>query len=127
MTLAAEILYNPAIFFTKLAILLFYHRIFPGKIFTRILWGIGAFILAYTITSSMVNLLQCVPISANWDPTVAVAATCVDFGSELITLSTINAVTDFALLILPMPNLWRLHTNVQKKIQLMVMFALGGL
>jgi hypothetical protein len=121
------ILYNPAIFFSKLSILLLYHRIFPSKTFTRILWAVGAFILAYTITSSMVNLLQCVPIEANWNPKAAATAKCVKFGSELIALSTINAVTDLVLLVLPMPLLWRLHVNLKRKIQLMGMFALGAL
>ncbi|KAF2867684.1 hypothetical protein BDV95DRAFT_646623 [Massariosphaeria phaeospora] len=126
VTLAAQILYNPAIFFTKLSILFLYHRIFPSRTFTRVLWGVGAFILAYSITSAMVNLLQCVPIAANWNPKLAATAKCVDFGSELIALSTINAVTDFVLLVLPMPILWRLHVNLEKKIKLMVMFALGA-
>ncbi|KAF2676841.1 hypothetical protein K458DRAFT_320974 [Lentithecium fluviatile CBS 122367] len=125
VTLAAEILYNPAIFFTKLSILLLYRRIFPSKTFNRILWGVGTFILAYTITSSTVNLLQCIPIAANWDPKLAATARCVDFGSELIALSTINAVTDLILLVLPMPKLWGLHVSFNKKIQLMAMFALG--
>lgn len=103
-----------------------YHRIFPSKNFTRILWGVGTFILAYSITSSMVNLLQCVPIAANWDPKLAATAKCVNFGAELIALSTINAVTDFVLLVLPMPRLWKLHISMRKKMQLIVIFALGG-
>jgi hypothetical protein len=125
VTLAAMILYNPAIFFTKLSILLFYRRVFPSRNFHRILWAVGAFILAYSITSSMVNLLQCLPIEANWNPELAATAKCVHFGTELIAISTINAVTDLALLILPMPMLWGLHTSRNKKIQLMVIFALG--
>ncbi|KAF2791279.1 hypothetical protein K505DRAFT_194360, partial [Melanomma pulvis-pyrius CBS 109.77] len=52
-----------------------------------------------------------IPISANWDPTLAARARCVDFGSNLITLNTINAVTDFILLVLPMPRLWRLYVS----------------
>ncbi|KAJ4287326.1 hypothetical protein N0V90_012724 [Kalmusia sp. IMI 367209] len=126
MTMVAMILYNPAIFFTKLSILLMYQRLFPMKIFHRICWAVGAFILAYSITSPMVTLLQCVPISANWDRKAAARAKCVDFASELIALSTINAVTDFVLLILPMPILWRLHVSLNKKIRLMVMFGLGN-
>jgi hypothetical protein len=125
-TLAAMILYNPAIFFTKLSILLLYHRIFPSKIFHRILWAVGTFILAYSITSSLVNLLQCLPIEANWNPELAATAKCVNFGAELIAMSTINAVTDFVLLVLPMPRLWGLHTSLNKKIQLMAIFALGA-
>lgn len=57
---------------------------------------------------------------------LAPTARCVDFGSELIALSTINAVTDFILLVLPMPILWRLHISLSKKVQLIVMFTLGS-
>jgi hypothetical protein len=51
---------------------------------------------------------------------------CVNFGAELIAMSAINAVTDFVLLVLPMPRLWGLHTSLNKKIQLMAIFALGA-
>lgn len=40
---------------------------------------------------------------------------CVNFGAELIALSTINAVTDFVLLVLPLPKLWRLHVSRTKE------------
>jgi hypothetical protein len=85
----------------------------------------GAFITSYTITSSLVNLLQCVPIAANWDPKLAPTTKCVKFGTELITLGTINAATDFVLLVLPIPILWRLHVSLHKKLQLISIFALG--
>ncbi|CAI6336782.1 unnamed protein product [Periconia digitata] len=126
VTLAAMMLYNPAIFFTKLSILFFYYTLFPSVTFRRVLWGVGVFILCYSITSSFVNLLQCVPIAANWDPVLAATAKCVDFGAELIALSTINAVTDFALLVLPMPILWRLHLSLKKRLSVMAMLALGA-
>ena len=123
--LAAEILYNPAIFTTKLSILLFYYRIFPGPRFKVILWLVGAFVLAYSIAAAAVNLFQCVPVESVWNP--AIKSRCVNLGADLIALSSINVVTDFLILCLPMPQLWQLHTSRARKIQISGMFLLGGL
>lgn len=62
--LAAEILYNPAIFATKLSILLLYKRIFPVRPFVVILYITGAFVAAYSLTAAMINLLQCLLINS---------------------------------------------------------------
>ncbi len=123
--LAAEILYNPAIFSTKLSILLLYKRIFPVRPFVVILYITGAFVAAYSLTAAMVNLLQCLPINSVWNPSVK--PRCVNLGLELIIVSSINVVTDFVILILPMPLVWRLHTSTAKKAQVSGLFLLGAL
>jgi len=125
--LAAEILYNPGIAFTKFSIILLYARIFPKHTnprFRIVLWSVAGFVLAYTITSMMVNLFQCVPIRANWTP--GVKSKCVSFGAELITMAVLNVMTDVVLLCLTMPILWNLRTNRVRKFQLAGMFLLGG-
>lgn len=73
----------------------------------------------------MVNLLQCLPINADWNP--AVKPRCVNLDVELVIVSSINVVTDFAILCLPMPLVWRLHTSKARKAQVSGMFLLGGL
>ena len=123
--MAAEVLYNPAIFTTKLSILLLYHRIFPGPRFKLILWLVGAFVLAYSFTAAAVNIFQCVPVEALWNP--AIKPRCVNLGADLIALSSMNVVTDFLILCLPMPQLWQLHASRARKIQLSGMFLLAGL
>ena len=110
--LAAEILYNPAIFSTKLSILLLYKRLFPIRRFVILLYLTGAFVAAYRLSAAMVNLLQCLPINGVWDP--AVKLHCVDLDTELVIVSSIKVVTDFfVLLFLPMPIVWQLSTDLR--------------
>lgn len=122
-TLAAGVIYNPALVCTKVSILLLYHRLFPGK---RLKWaciGVGAFAVAYSITAIMTNIFQCVPVESNWDKTIT--PHCVDLGAELVAVSSLNVLTDAAILALPMPVIWRLKTSPRRKLQLMSMFMLG--
>ena len=90
-----------------------------------VLWVVGAFVAAYSLTAAMVNLLQCLPINALWDPTVT--PTCVNLDVELIIVSSINVITDFSILCLPMPLVWRLNMTTARKLQVTGMFLLGGL
>ncbi|KAK8045562.1 hypothetical protein PG993_005586 [Apiospora rasikravindrae] len=122
-TLAAGVIYNPALVCTKISILLLYHRLFPGK---RLKWacvGVGTFTIAYSITAIMTNIFQCVPVESNWDTTIT--PHCVDLGAELVAVSSLNVVTDAAILCLPMPIIWRLKTSFRRKLQLTSMFLLG--
>ncbi|KAK8018791.1 hypothetical protein PG991_007981 [Apiospora marii] len=122
-TLAAGVLYNPALVCTKVSILLLYHRLFPGR---RLKWAcvaVGAFTVAYSLTAVMTNIFQCVPVESNWDKTLV--PTCVDLGAELVAVSSLNVVTDAAILCLPMPVIWGLKTSARRKLQLTSMFLLG--
>ncbi len=123
--LASEILYLPAIFSTKLSILLLYKRLFPVRPFVVVLYITGAFVAAYSLTAAMVNLLQCLPVNSVWNP--AVKPRCVNLGLELLIFSSINVVTDFVILVLPMPLVWRLHTTTARKAQVSGLFLLGAL
>lgn len=73
----------------------------------------------------MVNLFQCLPIRADWNPSVQ--PRCVNLDVELIILSSINVVTDVTLLALPMPLVWRLQASRSRKLQVSFTFLLGGL
>ena len=44
-----------------------------------------------------------------------------------ITASTINVVTDLVMLIIPFGAVWNLHLQRQKKLGLLIVFAVGGL
>ena len=122
---ATEVLYNPAMITVKFSILLLYHRIFPTQKFKYVLWAVAAFVTAYTIAGTFVVIFQCVPVKADWNPTVP--HFCVNLDAELIALGVCNALSDVIILGLPIPYLWRLHSSVAHKLQLAGMFSLGGL
>ena len=123
--LATEVLYNSAMVPVKLSILLLYRRIFPVQWFTRTLFAVAVLVFSYTLAGTMTVIFQCVPVKHDWN--AAVPATCVDFEAELISLGVINSLTDFLILFLPIPMLWKLKTSTTRKLQLTGMFGLGGL
>ncbi|KAK9772380.1 hypothetical protein SCAR479_10918 [Seiridium cardinale] len=123
-TLAAGVIYNPALVSTKISILALYHRLFPGKRFKWVCVGVGAFVIAYSITAVMTNIFQCTPVESNWDKSIT--AHCVNLGSELVAVSSLNVLTDATILCLPMPFIWRLKTDFRRKLQLTCMFLLGS-
>ena len=123
--ISTEVLYNPAMITVKFSILLLYHRIFPIPTFKLVLWAVATFIFCYTVAGTFVVIFQCVPVHSDWDPSVK--PHCVDLDAELIAIGVLNSVTDFFILGLPIPLLWRLHSSLAHKIQLGGMFSLGGL
>ena len=124
MTIAAQILYVYGILCFKASALCLLHRIFPGRRFHQVLWAIGVFVALYSIAHTLLVLLQCIPLSATWDPSIK--GHCVSPIEGLEVLGAFNIATDFIILALPMRPLWRLHVSQSEKIQLSIMFALGG-
>ncbi len=123
--ISTEVLYNPAMITVKFSILLLYHRIFPIPKFKLVLWAVATFVFCYTVAGTFVVIFQCVPVHSDWDPSIK--PHCVNLDAELIAIGVLNSVTDFFILGLPIPFLWRLHSSLAHKIQLGGMFSLGGL
>ena len=122
--LTTECFYCAAIFCTKLSILRLYNRIFPQRWFRNASLVVAAFITSWYLAATLVSIFQCVPISSQWDPTVS--GRCINYGSSVRATGIVNIITDFVLLGLPMPLVWRIKTSTTKKWQLTVTFMLGG-
>ena len=123
--LAIEVLYHPAMITVKFSILLLYNRLFPNQRFRLLLWAVAVFTVCYTVAGIFVVIFQCVPFHTYWDH--AAKPRCVNLDAALIALGVLNAVTDFIILGLPVPFLWRLHSSLAHKTQLAGMMSLGGL
>ncbi|MCJ1263967.1 hypothetical protein MMC22_003838 [Lobaria immixta] len=108
----------------KFSILALYWRLFKLSIRVPILilasivtcWGIAVF---------LTTVFQCVPVRGFWDKTIN--ATCgVNVYAFFYGNSIPNISTDVAILILPMPLIWRLRIPQSQKIMLSGIFILGG-
>ena len=60
-----------------------------------------------------------------WNPFVL--GRCINIHSFFIGIAVPNIITDIALLVMPLPYMWRLQVTLPKKIALMFVFILGGL
>ena len=74
----------------------------------------------------MTTIFQCSPVQGFWDHTIS-ASCSVNVYAFFIGNAVPNILTDWALLVLPIPYIWRLQQNRTTKIALCGVFLLGGL
>lgn len=122
---ASVILYPPAMGAIKISTLLLFARIFPGQKFQRMLWAVGLFISTYSSIMVIAMIFQCRPLNRVWDPTVK--AECIEINKVWIVMGSLNVVTDFLLLCLPLPQIWKLQMRRETKLQLISIFSIGSL
>lgn len=93
----------------------------------KIAWyAIEAYVLAFTIASILATLLQCQPINYGWNQLYEhMKGRCVNLKAEALSTALLNTVADIALLILPIPTLWKLQMPLKQKLGLCIIFLLG--
>lgn len=123
--LAFECLYVSAVAAIKLSILAMYLRIFPSRDFKIAAWIIGGTIIAWWIAIVLVCVFQCNPIYLAWVPWGE--GTCINLRASFIGNAVPNILTDVAILIMPIKQVWHLHATMAQKISLLGTFGLGSL
>lgn len=126
LTWLSEILYMVALGLTKVAMLLLYLKVFPGQTFRRICFVMVAICLAYIPATALATAFNCTPVSYNWTGwTGQTEGHCFSFNTFAWAQSSINIVLDLTIILLPIPQLWRLNMGRKKRIQLVLMFSVG--
>ncbi|KAL8951208.1 MAG: hypothetical protein Q9222_002811 [Ikaeria aurantiellina] len=120
---ASVILYITSLAATKISILLLYRRIFPNRGFHFVLWGVGIFVSAFTVANVLFVSFACRPVSGGWNPLIK--AKCIDSNAAILAVAILTTLTDFVILGLPLPLVWRLQLPTIRKYQLTVVFLLG--
>lgn len=123
--LAFECLYVTAVGTVKISILAMYLRIFPSREFKIAAWVIGGTIIAWVLAIVLVCIFQCSPIYVAWVPWAK--GTCIDLRASFIGNAVPNILTDVAILIMPIKQVWHLHAPMPQKISLLATFGLGSL
>lgn len=121
-----EIAYIPIIFITKLSILLLFLRIFVPGNRNRTYWiiqGVILFNFLFYLANLPVEIWPCVPRSKLWTPTEP--GHCINNEEVFVAGGTINVVSDFTILLLPIVEVWRLQMATQRKIGVSAVFATG--
>ncbi|KAF6231454.1 hypothetical protein HO173_010415 [Letharia columbiana] len=114
----------------KFSVILFLYRIFPIVHFRRILVGAAIFVVCLGVSLFPVSIWTCTPIHDFWTTLGGGVKSrsggrCVNTQLFYLVSGAINTVTDFALLALPIPLLWRLRTGKLQKSILTVIFTVG--
>ena len=100
-------------------------RLFPTRLMRYASWITGSVTSVYTLVQIACVIVHCIPFTALWDPTVP--AHCVNVDEVILVCGVLNFTTDLAILIMPMPELWKLNITRKQKLQVTFLFLLGGL
>lgn len=117
-------IYNPAQIIVKTSFLLQYRRIFAGDITRRVCLWLLVFIVVWGITQELLLGLSCIPLSVIIS---RMAGRCINTLPIWYLTSTMNIVTDFIVLIIPLPSIVKLQLAKKQKILLICLFSLGFL
>ena len=123
---AAETLYCTAVVFPKLSILYAYLRIFTLRPYRIAVYIIGAVVVATGVAGVITSLTACRPFSARWDLDNR-QQSCIDLIAYWRYISTPNIATGVAMLILPIPVIWRLKVSKGQKWGLLFVFGMGSI
>ncbi|CAM1504280.1 Fc.00g018710.m01.CDS01 [Cosmosporella sp. VM-42] len=123
LLLVAEILYVYNLVWTKISFLLMFYRIFHFPHFKRWAYVIGAFIIAWVICITFLFIFICVPVQKVWNPELP--GHCIDQVGTWIANAASTIVSDLAILLLPLPSVWKLQLRKAEKIAITVAFSLG--
>ncbi|KAK8052451.1 hypothetical protein PG993_003836 [Apiospora rasikravindrae] len=110
----------------KISILLLYRKLFPTPLIHWASLATSCLIAAWAIATIMAGCLICQPISKNWDLTMT-DGHCGDQVLSFTITGVINLITDVMVLVLPLPNLYKLQVPIQQRVVLVGVFSLGFL
>ncbi|KAI0477307.1 hypothetical protein GGR56DRAFT_400942 [Xylariaceae sp. FL0804] len=114
----------------KLALILFYLRIFDknsGNRYFRILcWFMFAVTVTYTTVHIFTSIFNCWPVQYAWEAWDGLhQGTCGDRSRDGYSHAITNVIVDGILFLLPIPKLWGLNMSWKKKVLVIFMFAFG--
>jgi hypothetical protein len=121
----AEILYAFNLGWTKLSLLLMYYRIFHVPYFKKMAWVVGAFVMAWVVCITFLFIFICVPVEKLWYPELP--GRCINQVATWIANAASTILTDLIILLMPLPQLWKLRLKKREKIGLTFAFSLGFL
>jgi hypothetical protein len=125
---AVTLVYVPMVFVIKVALLAVMLRIFaPDRHKVMIVYGTIIVLLLYYIPALFIKIFFCKPISAYWYGIEATGGSCLDQRKVIIADATISMISDFWILILPIPMLWSLKMSFSKKLRVLGILGAGGL
>ncbi|KAI1390336.1 uncharacterized protein F4822DRAFT_401579 [Hypoxylon trugodes] len=123
------LLYTTLLWLLKSCWLVYYSRLTDGVNNMRqvILWGAGIIATTY-ISCLLVAFLKCIPFNHQWQINPSPGNHCMPAISSIQTIYVMimNSLTDFYLMGIPIPVVWKSHLPWKKKVALLVMFS-GGL
>ena len=109
--------------FPRLSIIFLYLRIFSNKKVRIACWVLIGWALAYGLAFQFAAMFACVPINRFWNDMAH--SKCINF-PLFFKLSTVPLiVSDIPMLIIPIPQVWKLETTKLRRIGIIILFMTG--
>lgn len=123
-----EIAYGWNIALTKISVLLLYYRLLQVAFQTSsVLRAVGYGITALVIISALVflftSVFECIPVQKRWRPELP--GHCMEYVIPWTLNAVLTILTDVAILVLPVPQIWKMRLGVMEKMGVTSIFALG--
>ncbi|KAK4448867.1 hypothetical protein QBC34DRAFT_406270 [Podospora aff. communis PSN243] len=118
--------YNLATLFIKTSILSFYLRFSIDRAFRMAVYVVMVVTVGYTIPNAILVLYACRPMKAYWDFAAKATGHCVNLDATFHTANTLNMLTDFAILLLPIWMLRPMQVPLFQKIGVALILMAGG-
>jgi hypothetical protein len=125
MFCVAQVLYILVQVFAKVAIVLLFWRVFPVKWFSTASKIFFCFMFGHGLIFLFVVACQCIPVNSIWDRTIT--GKCLDATAVGYVGAALSIVEDVALVVLPIPELYKLQVTLQQKLSLTFLFTLASL
>lgn len=131
ITWAFMLLQIPALCLVKLSFIYFYRRVFCTgltTIFKHITTVVIWIILAWGISFFFAFLFICeVNFAAFWTSIRALNTHCGGLLDLQLGFAISDFITDFFVLVLPLPMIWRIHMSTSRKLAVTIIICLGAL
>ncbi|KAB8289667.1 hypothetical protein EYC80_010580 [Monilinia laxa] len=118
--------YAIAVTFPKLSILAMYLRIFTVPFYRMLTYFVIYILVASSTILFMMMLFQCTPVNYFWDKSISGGKCHFDIEKLFLYASLPNIITDVAMLVLPLPFVYRLNMTRKMKIGLALTLLTGS-
>ncbi|KAF5026367.1 hypothetical protein F66182_1575 [Fusarium sp. NRRL 66182] len=116
--------YMMSLFWAKMTLLIQYYRIMAVSNMRWLCLGTIILVAMWGSSQAIMVFLQCIPLQAVWDPRIK--GRCIAHTTTWWYINgVINIVSDFAIIIIPLPVVWKLNLARSQKILLSGVFGLG--
>ncbi|KAK2045443.1 integral membrane protein [Colletotrichum somersetense] len=119
-----QIIWAISLSLCKIAILFLYSKIFTTRAMVMVARIMAGFTAVWTVVTVLVAFFICRPLSDNWLLDLK-NRNCGNQPAADGTMGVLNMITDIAVLVMPIPHLWKLRLETYKKVALIVTFSLG--
>lgn len=124
LVFAGQIVYSLVKTLAKVTILCLIRQVFSQVAWIQRVVKAGfVFYFCSGVTFTAVVVLQCLPVQANWVPSLRPQSKCLDIQAVGHVAGALNIAEDIFMIVLPLPHLLRMQMSTQKKLSAALLFG----